>query len=46
MGWLAVEVLSAVLEGRATTRAELQRLLACEPVGGATLAPPPRNRKD
>ncbi|GIE32665.1 LacI family transcriptional regulator [Actinoplanes italicus] len=35
MGWQAVEVLSAILDG---TGGELQRLLPCEPVTGATLA--------
>jgi LacI family transcriptional regulator len=35
MGWQAVEVLSAILDG---TGGELQRLLPCEPVAGATLA--------
>jgi LacI family transcriptional regulator len=35
MGWQAVEVLSAILDG---TDGELQRLLPCEPVTGATLA--------
>ncbi|MBL7256350.1 LacI family DNA-binding transcriptional regulator [Actinoplanes sp. LDG1-01] len=35
MGWQAVEVLSAVLEGADGDR---QRLLPCEPVTGATLA--------
>lgn len=35
MGWQAVEVLSAILEG---TDGDLQRLLPCEPVAGATLA--------
>jgi len=38
MGWQAVEALSGLLEGGAT----VQRLLACEPVVGATLAPPAR----
>ncbi|WP_035854980.1 LacI family DNA-binding transcriptional regulator [Cryptosporangium arvum] len=37
MGWQAVEVLTAALEGET---ADLQRLLACEPVVGATLARP------
>lgn len=36
MGWQAVEVLGGLLEGGAPA----QRLLACEPVTGATLAPP------
>jgi DNA-binding LacI/PurR family transcriptional regulator len=35
MGWQAVEVLSAILDG---TGGETQRLLPCEPVAGATLA--------
>jgi LacI family transcriptional regulator len=35
MGWQAVEVLSAILDG---TGGKLQRLLPCEPVAGATLA--------
>ncbi len=35
MGWQAVEVLSAILDG---TGGEIQRLLPCEPVAGATLA--------
>ncbi|MBM2623222.1 LacI family DNA-binding transcriptional regulator [Actinoplanes sp. LDG1-06] len=35
MGWQAVEVLSAILDG---TAGETQRLLSCEPVTGATLA--------
>jgi len=39
MGWQAVEVLTHVIEG--TPQVE-QRLLACEPVDGATLAPPAR----
>jgi LacI family transcriptional regulator len=38
MGWAAVELLTALLEG---THTETQRLLACEPVPGRTLAPPP-----
>ncbi|GAA0243316.1 LacI family DNA-binding transcriptional regulator [Cryptosporangium japonicum] len=37
MGWQAVEVLTESLEGAATG---LQRLLACEPVAGTTLARP------
>lgn len=37
MGWQAVEVLSAILDG---TGGEIQRLLPCEPVAGATLAVP------
>jgi LacI family transcriptional regulator len=37
MGWQAVEVLTAVLEG---DTADLQRLLPCEPVPGSTLANP------
>jgi DNA-binding LacI/PurR family transcriptional regulator len=36
MGWLAVEVLSGLLEGDPET--PTQRLLPCEPVAGATLA--------
>jgi len=35
MGWQAVEVLSALLEGGGDRR---QRILPCEPVAGATLA--------
>jgi LacI family transcriptional regulator len=35
MGWQAVEVLSAILDG---TGGDRQRLLPCEPVAGATLA--------
>ncbi|MBU2670564.1 LacI family transcriptional regulator [Actinoplanes bogorensis] len=35
MGWQAVEVLSAILDG---TGGETQRILPCEPVAGATLA--------
>ncbi|MEU4163624.1 LacI family DNA-binding transcriptional regulator [Actinoplanes sp. NPDC026670] len=35
MGWQAVEVLSAILDG---TGGSIQRLLPCEPVAGATLA--------
>ncbi|MEU8231635.1 LacI family DNA-binding transcriptional regulator [Actinoplanes sp. NPDC048967] len=35
MGWQAVEVLAAMLEG---TTAVTQRILPCEPVAGATLA--------
>ncbi|MEV0734264.1 LacI family DNA-binding transcriptional regulator [Polymorphospora sp. NPDC050346] len=38
MGWQAVEVLTTLLEP--TGRSEIQRLLSCEPVDGATLAPP------
>ncbi|MEU4624755.1 LacI family DNA-binding transcriptional regulator [Actinoplanes sp. NPDC023801] len=40
MGWQAVEVLSAILDGtiRHGEGGELQRLLPCEPVAGATLA--------
>jgi DNA-binding LacI/PurR family transcriptional regulator len=34
MGWQAVEVLSAILEGRPSQ----QRILPCEPVAGSTLA--------
>jgi DNA-binding LacI/PurR family transcriptional regulator len=37
MGWAAVEVLMALLEGNTTAT---QRLLACEPVDGSTLASP------
>lgn len=37
MGWQAVEVLSGLFEG---TAGASQRLLACEPVDGGTLAPP------
>lgn len=37
MGWQAVEVLTAVLEG---DTADVQRLLPCEPVPGSTLANP------
>ncbi|WP_240670397.1 LacI family DNA-binding transcriptional regulator [Actinoplanes solisilvae] len=37
MGWQAVEVLSAILDG---SGGDLQRLLPCEPVAGATLAVP------
>jgi DNA-binding LacI/PurR family transcriptional regulator len=37
MGWQAVEVLSALLEG---SDAPTQRILPCEIVDGATLAPP------
>lgn len=37
MGWQAVEVLSGLLEG---STAPTQRLLLCEPVDGATCAPP------
>ncbi|GAA0800054.1 LacI family DNA-binding transcriptional regulator [Spirilliplanes yamanashiensis] len=37
MGWQAVEVLSGLLEG---SDAPTQRLLPCEPVDGATCAPP------
>ncbi|GAA2524956.1 LacI family DNA-binding transcriptional regulator [Winogradskya humida] len=37
MGWQAVEVLTAVIEG---TGGPVQRLLPCEPVAGATLAVP------
>jgi DNA-binding LacI/PurR family transcriptional regulator len=35
MGWQAVEVLTAILEGTTTVT---QRILPCEPVAGATLA--------
>jgi len=35
MGWQAVEVLAAMLEG---TTAVTQRILPCEPVAGGTLA--------
>jgi LacI family transcriptional regulator len=41
MGWQAVEVLTAILEGRpgrAAAGTELQRILPCEPVPGMTLA--------
>jgi DNA-binding LacI/PurR family transcriptional regulator len=41
MGWQAVEVLTAILEGRtgrAAAGTELQRILPCEPVPGTTLA--------
>jgi LacI family transcriptional regulator len=40
MGWQAVEVLSAILDEtiRHGEASELQRLLPCEPVAGATLA--------
>jgi LacI family transcriptional regulator len=41
MGWQAVQVLTAILEGRpggAAAGTELQRILPCEPVPGMTLA--------
>lgn len=38
MGWQAVELLTGLLEG--TPDLTTQRLLPCEPVDGATLAPP------
>ncbi|MDY7088279.1 MAG: LacI family DNA-binding transcriptional regulator [Actinomycetota bacterium] len=37
MGWQAVELLSAILEGAG---GDVQRLLPCEPVAGATLVAP------
>ncbi|HEY8472382.1 MAG TPA: LacI family DNA-binding transcriptional regulator [Natronosporangium sp.] len=39
MGWRAVELLAAVIEGTANQQT-WQQLLPCEPVDGATLAPP------
>lgn len=39
MGWRAVELLAAVIDDTANEQTR-QQLLPCEPVDGATLAPP------